>query len=115
MLAQVNNLGDTTATGIRVSYAIGNAFKVVSYNLIQPGTLTFDEATNTFTWIIDSLAGGANTYSGSYASFSVLLESLMSGSGGIDFRLNSTIVSCDQTNVGATTTRSRDLIINPSD
>ena len=114
MLVQVNNLGTTTATGIVVKYVIGSAFKVVSYNLIQPGTLTFDNATNTFTWVIDSLAGGANTYSGSYASFSVLLESLKTGSGGSNFSLNSTITGCDQTNTGTTKTRVRNLIINPS-
>jgi uncharacterized repeat protein (TIGR01451 family) len=114
MLAQVNNQGTTTATGIVVKYVIGNAFKVVSYNLIQPGTLTFDNATNTFTWIIDSLAGGANTPTGSYAAFSVLLESLRPGSGGTDFSLNSTITNCDQTNTGTTKTRIRNLIINPS-
>jgi uncharacterized repeat protein (TIGR01451 family) len=114
MLAQVNNQGTTTATGIVVKYVIGNAFKVVSYNLIQPGTLTFDNTTNTFTWIIDSLAGGANTPTGSYAAFSVLLESLRPGSGGTDFSLNSTITDCDQTNTGTTKTRIRNLIINPS-
>ena len=61
MLAQVNNLGTTTASNIVTKYTIGNAFKVISYNLIQPGTLTFDNTTNTFTWTIPTLAGGANT------------------------------------------------------
>ncbi len=114
MLAQVNNLGNSTATGIVVKYVVGRAFKVVSYSLIQPGNLTFDEATNTFTWAIDRLDGGNNTPMGSYASFSVLLESLRSGSGGSDFSLNSTIVGCDQNNTGATKTRVRNLIINPA-
>ena len=114
MLAQLNNLGNTTATGITVKYIIGNAFKVISYNLIQPGTLSFDTTTNTFTWMIDKLNGGINTPMGSYASFSVLLESLKPGSGGSDFSCNSTIISCDQNNTGTTKTRIRNLIINPS-
>ncbi|MCK9150762.1 beta strand repeat-containing protein [Methanobacterium alcaliphilum] len=114
MLAQVNNLGNTAATNIVVKYVIGKAFKVISYNLIQPGTLSFDEDTNTFTWVIDILEGGNGTSSGSYASFSVLLESLKVGSGTSDFSLNSTIVSCDQNNIGATKTRVRNLIISPA-
>jgi len=114
MLAQLNNLGETTATNIVVNYVIGSAFKVVSYNLIQPGILSFNSTTNTFTWTIPNLAGGNNTYTGSYASFSVLLESLQTGSGGSAFQTTSTIISSDQTNTGTTTTRTRNLIINPS-
>ena len=114
MLAQVNNLGNTTATNIVTKYTIGNAFKVISYNLIQPGTLTFDNTTNTFTWTIPTLAGGANTPLGSYASFSVMLESLKPGSGTPDFSCNSTIISSDQNNTGTTTTKIRNLIINPA-
>ena len=114
MLAQVNNLGNTTATNIVTKYTIGNAFKVISYNLIQPGTLTFDNTTNTFTWTISTLAGGANTPLGSYASFSVMLESLEPGSGTLDFSCNSTIISSDQNNTGTTTTKIRNLIINPA-
>ena len=116
MLTQVNNLGNTTATGITVIYVIGDAFKVVSYNLLQPGTgtLYFDEETNTFTWTIDYLDGGNNTQKGSFTGFSVLLESLISGSGTPDFALTSSIVSCDQTNIGTTKSRTRNLIINPS-
>ncbi|MCZ3364268.1 hypothetical protein, partial [Methanobacterium veterum] len=38
MLAQVNNLGNTDATGIVVKYVVGDAFKVVGYNLLTPGT-----------------------------------------------------------------------------
>jgi len=112
-LVQVNNLGTTTATGIVSKFVIGNAFKVVGYNIIQPGTLTFDESTNTFTWTIDRLDGGYNMPRGSYSAFSVMLESLIVGSGGPDFQLNSTIESCDQNNTG-TTVRARDLTINPS-
>ena len=114
MLAQVNNMGTTTATNIVTKYTIGNAFKVISYNLIQPGTLTFDNTTNTFTWTIPTLAGGANTPLGSYASFSVMLESLKPGSGTSDFSCNSTIISSDQNNTGTTTTKIRNLIINPA-
>ena len=114
MLAQVNNLGTTTATNIVTKYTIGNAFKVISYNLIQPGTLTFDNTTNTFTWTIPTLAGGANTPLGSYASFSVMLESLKPGSGTPEFSCNSTIISSDQNNTGTTTTKIRNLIINPA-
>ncbi|ADZ09098.1 conserved repeat domain protein [Methanobacterium lacus] len=113
MLAQINNLGNTVATGIKMTYKIGNAFKVVSYNLISPGTLTFDPTTNTFTLVVDRLAGGLNTSKGSFAGFSVLLESLKTGSGTSDFSLVSTIVSSDQTNTG-TTTKTRNLIINPA-
>jgi len=112
-LAQVNNLGNTLATGIKVKVTIGNAFKVVSYNLIQPGLLEFDNATNTFIWTINQLEGGSNLARGSYASFSMMLESLITGSGS-DFRINSTIISCDQNNTGTTKTRIRDLSINPS-
>jgi len=111
-LAQINNIGTTTATGIIANFVIGNAFKVVSYNLIQPGTLTFDEETNTFTWTIANLGGGYNLTRGSYAAFSVLLESLTSGSGTPDFALTSSIISCDQNNIGTTKTRTRNLIIN---
>lgn len=111
-LAQVNNIGTTTATGITTTFVIGDAFKVISYNLIQPGTLTFDEETNTFTWTIETLGGGYNITGGSYAAFSVLLESLQSGSGTPDYALTSTIISCDQNNIGTTKTRTRNLIIN---
>ena len=114
MLVQLNNLGNSTATGIVVKYVIGSAFRVVSYNLIQPGTLIFDNATNTFTWIIDRLEGGNNTAGGSYASFSVLLEPIKVGSGNAEFMLNSSIESCDQLNIGTTKSRVRNLVINPA-
>ena len=114
MLVQVNNLGETLATGIQAKYVVGNAFKVVSYNLIQPGTLFFDEENNTFYWTIDSLEGGQNMSRGSYAAFSVLLESLRTGSGGSDFSVTSSIEDCDQYNIGTTKYRTRNLTINPS-
>jgi uncharacterized repeat protein (TIGR01451 family) len=113
-LVQVNNLGNSTATGINVKFVVGKGFKVVSYNLIQPGTLTFDAVSNTFTWIIDRLEGGNNTPTGSYASFSVLLEPIKVGSGGDDFMFNSSIESCDQQNIGTTKSRVRNLVIIPS-
>ena len=113
-LVQVNNLGNSTATGINVKFVVGKGFKVVSYNLIQPGTLTFDAVSNTFTWIIDRLEGGNNTPMGSFASFSVLLEPIKVGSGGGDFRFNSSIESCDQQNIGTTKSRVRNLVINPA-
>jgi uncharacterized repeat protein (TIGR01451 family) len=113
-LAQINNIGTTTATGIIANFVIGDAFKVVSYNLIQPGTLTFDEETNTFTWTIDCLGGGYNLTRGSYAAFSVLLESLTSGGGTSDFALTSSIINCDQNNIGTTKTKTRNIIINPA-
>ena len=114
MLAEVINQGATDASNITVTYQIGNAFKVVSYNLIQPGTLIFDNTTNTFTWTISSLNGGLNNAMTSYASFAVQLESLETGSGTSDFSCTDTITNCDQNNTGTQTTRTRNLIINPS-
>ena len=43
-----------------------------------------------------------------------MLESLKPGSGTPDFSCNSTIISSDQNNTGTTTTKIRNLIINPA-
>ena len=110
MLAQLNNMGSSTATNVVVNYVIGSAFKVISYNLIQPGSLTFNSTTNTFTWIVSQLNGGNNTYDGSFASFSVLMQAIQTGSGGSAFSTTTTIMSCDQNYTG-TLTRVRNLII----
>ena len=50
----------------------------------------------------------------SYTSFAVQLESLETGSGTSDFSCTDTITNCDQNNTGTQTTRTRNLIINPS-
>jgi uncharacterized repeat protein (TIGR01451 family) len=89
-LMQVNNLGTTDATHIISKYIVGPGLKVVSFNAIQPGTLTFDSTTNTITWTIDYLGGE------SYAAASILLESVKTGNGDPNFELNAYIDSCDQ-------------------
>ena len=86
---QVNNLGTSDATNIVSTYTIGPGLKLVGFNAIQPGTLTFNNLTNTITWTINHLGGN------SYAAASVLLESLTTGTGN-NFALNASIISCDQ-------------------
>jgi hypothetical protein len=84
-LMQVNNLGTSDATNIVSTYIVGPGLKVVGFNAIQPGTLTFNNLTNTITWTISHLGGN------SYAAASVLLESLTTGTGN-NFALNASII-----------------------